>query len=130
MKIKSKSSSVKGMKLNVPFDGTIDIDANGIADVSDKAAAALVNGTSEWEYVDKTTSGKEADSNEEKTEDEKIVAGIKKMKLEDMIAMANEAGYPETEWKRFAKKEKLMSAYLIKKYNEAKLNEEEVKDED
>lgn len=130
MKIKSKSSSVKGMKLNVPFDGTIDIDTNGIADVSDKAAAALVNGTSEWEYVDKTTSEKEADSNEEKTEDEKIVAGIKKMKLEDMIAMANEAGYPETEWKRFAKKEKLMSAYLIKKYNEAKLNEEEVKDED
>lgn len=112
------------MKLIVPIDGMIDIDANGIADISDKAAEMLVNGTKDWGYLDDAPKNVKADSKEEKSEDEQVVAGIKTMKLEDMISMATEAGYPEAEWKRFAKKDKLMAAYLIKKYNEAKLNEE------
>ena len=43
-----------------------------------------------------------------------------------MIETATEAGYPEGEWKKFASNTKnaakLMAAYLIKKYNESKLN--------
>lgn len=121
MKIKSKNPAVKGMKLTIPIDGTIEIDANGIANVSDGAAEALVKGTAEWEYLDNkpTTSGEK-----NKSEEEEMVAGIKSMTLDEMIALANEASYPETEWKKFSKKDKLMAAYLIKKYNEAKLNEE------
>lgn len=121
MKIKSKNPIVRSMKLSIPIDGTIDIDANGITDVSDKAAEALVKGTTEWEYLDNIPENK---ITEEKSEDEQIVAGIKKMSIDEMVSMANEAGYPEVEWKKFAKKEKLMAAYLIKKYNEAKLNED------
>lgn len=112
------------MKLIVPIDGMIDIDANGIADISDKAAEMLVNGTKDWGYLDDASKNVKADSKEEKSEDEQVVAGIKMMKLEDMISMATEACYPKAEWERFARKDKLMAAYLIKKYNEAKLNEE------
>lgn len=112
------------MKLIVPIDGTINIDANGIADISDKAAEMLVNGTKDWEYLDSNPKTVKGNSKEKKSEDEEVVAGIKAMTLEDMISTATEAGYPETEWKRFSKKDKLMAAYLIKKYNEAKLNEE------
>lgn len=128
MKIKAKNPSVKSMKLAVPIDGIIDIDANGVADISDKAAEMLVNGTRDWGYLDPAPKNVKDDSKDEKSEDEQVVAGIKAMKLEDMISMATEAGYPETEWKRFSKKDKLMAAYLIKKYNEAKLNEEAVEE--
>lgn len=126
--IKALNPNVKGMKLIVPFDGTIEINAEGVATVSEKAAEALVRGTNDWKYVNKgnpKSNLENTESNAEKSEDEMVVAGIKKMKLDEMINMAREAGYPEKEWERFAKKEKLLAAYLIKKYNEAKLDEGE-----
>lgn len=124
LEIKALNPQVKGMKLIVPFDGMIEIDANGIAHVSERAAEALVRGTNDWKYVTEENSNTKSNddvSNADKSEDEQVFAGIKKMKLEDMISMAQEAGYPEKEWERFSKKEKMMAAYLIKKYNEAKL---------
>ena len=116
MKIKAKNSKVFGIKLNVPVDGLIEIDANGVAEVSEKAAQMLVNGTNDWEYFNDS----EGDDGNEVDE---VINGLKKMTLSQMIDMANEAGYPESEYQKFAKKEKLMLAYLIKKYNEAKLTE-------
>lgn len=126
--IKALNPNVKGMKLIVPFDGTIEINAEGVATVSERAAEALVKGTNDWEYTEKDnpkSKTENTESNVEKSEDEMVVAGIKKMKLDEMLNMAREAGYSEKEWKRFAEKEKLMAAYLIKKYNEAKLAEGE-----
>lgn len=122
MKIKAKNSKVFGIKLNVPVDGLIEIAANGVAEVSDKAAKMLVDGTNDWEYV----SGE--DSGNDNTDE--VLNGIKKMPLAQMIEVAKEAGYPESEYMKFAKKEKLMAAYLIKKYNEAKLVEDEGSDVD
>lgn len=116
MKIKAKNSKVFGIKLNVPVDGLIEIDANGVAEVSGKAAKMLVNGTNDWEYFNDS----EGDDGNEVDE---VISGLKKMTLTQMIDMAKEAGYPESEYQKFAKKEKLMLAYLIKKYNEAKLTE-------
>lgn len=116
MKIKAINKLVKGMKLSVPFDGIINIDGNGIADVSQKAAKALVTGTNDWEYLEDAAEEGEADE----VNDEDVVAGIKKMKIEDMIALAKESGYPKEEWKRFEKKPKLFSGYLIGKYNAEK----------
>lgn len=155
MKIKATNPNIKAMKLIVPVDGIIEVDAKGEANVSEKAAAALVNGTNDWEYVGelKTTQEEEnvvkdeeptveepgaveapveaaveapvetpeqpiEEPKEVQSEDEEVIAGIKAMPLDAMIAMAREANYPESEWARFSKKEKLMSAYLIKKYNE------------
>lgn len=117
MKIKAKNSKVFGIKLNVPVDGLIEIDANGVAEVSEKAANMLVNGTNDWEY----SKDSEGDGNEV----DEVLAGLKKMTLPQMIEMAKEAGYPESEYQKFAKKEKLMLAYLTKKYNEEKLIEGE-----
>ena len=116
MKIKAKNSKVFGIKLNVPVDGLIEIDANGVAEVSEKAAQMLVNGTNDWEYFNDNEGGNDNEVDE-------VINGLKKMTLAQMIDMAKEAGYPESEYQKFAKKEKLMLAYLIKKYNEAKLTE-------
>lgn len=123
MKIKAKNPSVKSMKLIVPIDGMIDIDANGVAEVTEKAAELLVNKTNDWSYVDSEV--KKQLEKEIVDEDAQVVAGIKKMKIEEMIAMAKEAEYPESEWNKFSQKPKLMAAYLIKKYNEAKLNDDD-----
>jgi len=126
MKIIAKNPQVKSMKLVVPFDGTIDIDANGCAEVSEKCAAALVRGTNDWKYEGEEETQAKDGKAEIKDEDAQMIAGIKKMKLEELISTAQEAGYPEDEWKKFANNQKsgakLMAAYLIKKYNEAKLN--------
>lgn len=123
-KICSINKSVRSMKLTVPYDGTIDIDADGVVEVSDACADALVHGTHDWEYFDKKTETKKTEEVED--EDTKIISGIKKLSLEEMIETAVEAGYPESEWKKFANNTKnaakLMAAYLIKKYNESKLN--------
>lgn len=122
-KIRSINKSVRAMKLTVPYDGTIEINADGIVEVSDICASALVKGTNDWEYADKPVKAE----NPEEDEDAKIIAGIKKLSLEEMIETANEASYPETEWKKFANNKngaKLMAAYLIKKYNEGRLNSE------
>lgn len=117
MKIQSKN--LVSTKLIAPFDGLIEIDSNGIAEVSAKAGSALLNSDNNWQEVSST----DADANQEdqKSEEEKVVAGIKKMKIADMIALAKGAEYPEAEWSKFTSKEKLMQGYLIKKYNEMKL---------
>lgn len=117
MRIKAKNSKVFGINLNVPVDGLIEIDANGVAEVSVKAANMLVNGTNDWEYY--------KDNDGDVNDGDEVLAGLKKMTLPQMIEMAKEAGYPESEYQKFAKREKLMLAYLTKKYNEAKLIEGE-----
>ena len=145
-KIKAIDSQVKGMKLCVPVDGIISIDAEGIAVVSDKAAKILIEGTNDWKMADEgkdagtdDKSGEKAKKTAEKSpateskenedaEADEVVEGIKKMNLEELVAMAEEAGYDKAEWKKFANKTgktgiKLMSAYLIKKYNAEKTAE-------
>ena len=44
MKIKAKNSDIKSMKLSVPLDGIIEIDANGVAEVSTKCGKMLIEG--------------------------------------------------------------------------------------
>lgn len=130
MKIKAKNNTVKSMQLMIPYDGIIEIDNEGIAEVSEKAAKVLVECTNDWEYADEKetdvetdnvdeTATSEADTTETATSEEKddeIIDGIRNMSLDAMITMATEAGYPEKDWKKYAKKDKLMAAYLIKQY--------------
>ena len=129
MKIVSINHSVKSMKLTVPFDGNIDINANGIAEVSDKCAEALVKGTKDWKYLDEDKNGIEDGKGKGDVSDKEIKEGINKMSLEEMIELAKESNYPESEWDKFAKNEKnatkLMSAYLFKMYKKTKANDPE-----
>lgn len=120
MKIKSKNPKIVSMKLCVPFDGIVQIDENGIVDVSPKCAVQLVTGTNDWEYL-KKEENKAIDTNveeeeEELTERELLQRALGKMSLVEMKNMAKEAGYNEKEWGKIATK-KLMSAYLLKKFD-------------
>jgi len=123
VKIKSKNPSVKNCKLVVPFDGVINVDADGEAEVSANAANILVTGTNDWDFSATPIIPTEP------TEDERAQAGIKAMALPELIKMATDAGIDEKDYKKFSKNQKLMAAFMIAKYNEAQL-ENEVEDDD
>lgn len=116
----------------VPVDGLIEINADGIANVSERCGIMLITGTNDWEEFkeDKNPAedkkpaekAKKNDSESEKPTDEEIISGLKKLSLEECIDTAKAAGYAEKEWEKFAKNEKaaekLMRQYLVKKYKE------------
>lgn len=133
MKIVSKGKKVVSTKLIVPIDGMIEIDNEGIADVSAKCAAILVNNTNDWEFLkkQKETAIAEApeetveeESSEEENEDseeqseEKMLEELNSSSLEQLRSMCAEAEFPEKEWKNLSKK--LLVKYMLKKYEEAK----------
>ena len=133
MKIKAKNPKVASMKLCVPVDGIIDIDFNGITDVSPKCAIQLVTGTNDWDYLKNKTEEVivENEIENEKTieisEREEFEKGLKNMQLADIKTLAREAKYPEEEWIKLTSK-KLMVSYLLKKFDE--VNSEEFDDEE
>jgi signal recognition particle receptor subunit beta len=137
MKIKAKNPKVASMKLCVPVDGVIDIDFNGVADVSPKCAAHLVVSTNDWDYlkkkVEEITDEVEANDendeiNAEISERQEFENGLKTMQLNDMNNMAKEAGYPEEEWSKFTSK-KMMMFYLLKKFDEVNLKDSDKKED-
>lgn len=130
MKIKSKDTKVASIKLIVPIDGVIEVDADGIADVSPKCAVQLVQNTNDWEYLTKKKEEPKSESEEETTEEEseeetteeddekqEFLSRIEKMKLSEMKEFAKEAGRPEEEYTSITSK-KLMIAYLLKNFDE------------
>ena len=132
MKIKVKDSKNYSTQLIVPVDGVITIDSKGMSEVSAKCAAALVGGTNDWEYIkrkveDEEDEEEDDDNDGELSAEEQFKAGLKDMTLKDMRTLAVEGKYPEEEWNILSNK-KLMSAYLLKKFNE--IPEETVEDEE
>lgn len=126
MKIKSKNPKISSMKLIVPIDGEISIDANGVTDVSPKCAIALVTGTNDWNYASKvknavdeaTEEGETEDDDEGANEREELEAKLKTMSMAELKAMATEGEFPVEEWEKISSK-KLLAAYLLQKYDEA-----------
>lgn len=144
MKIKAINPAIVAMQLIVPIDGLINIDKNGIADVSPKCATMLVKGTSDWAFVSgKGTAEKDAEVEEQKQEPqvetevvdaasetenaEEEVEENEREKIEEMLAGMNlaemkkyavEAGIAESEHASINTK-KLMRAFLLQKYDEA-----------
>ena len=70
MKIKAKNPKISSMKLIVPIDGEISIDANGVTDVSPKCAIALVTGTNDWNYASKVKDSVNEATEEGETEED------------------------------------------------------------
>lgn len=127
------------MNLIVPIDGLITIDDKGYADVSAKCAAALVKGTSDWEFVggapkaEKNEDSKHAEEaaenkpadvpagEDEKEQEQEENEDEETLKKEDLEAMTvtqlkewcQEAGLPEAEYKNL--KKDLLIAYILKK---------------
>lgn len=118
MKIKAKNPKIASMRLCVPVDGVIEINAEGIVEVSSKCAEALVKGTNDWDYLSDETAEETEETEEENSERSQFIDQLSEMSLADMKAMATEGEFPEEEWKKITSK-KLMSAYLLKKYDEA-----------
>ena len=137
MKIKAKNQNVASMELIVPVDGRISIDANGVAEVSAKCAAALVKGTNDWDYAKKATAiqddEEEDDNEDEVTDRDKFAAHLDTLTLAKMKDLAKEGEMPEEEYEKLNSK-KLMKAYLLKKYDEAEaageLDEEDDEEDD
>ena len=127
MKIKAKNQNIASMKLIVPIDGLITIDANGEAEVSPKCAVLLVSNTNDWQYVGKAAKevtedhdekdDAEGTENVEKSERELLEEKVKTAKIAELKEMCVEAEFPEDEWKNLSKV--LLSAYILKKYDEA-----------
>ena len=63
--------------------------------------------------------GGNAGNGGETDENQLIIDGLKDISLEEAVKLAQESGYPEEEYQKFAKKQKLMAAYLIKKFKES-----------
>lgn len=128
MKIKAKNSKIASMKLCVPIDGVINIDHDGIADVSVKCATMLVKGTNDWEYLRKAsgedTENIEDDStlenvveSKEQSDRDKFEGYLDGLSVSEMKDYAKEGNLPVEEYDKIVSK-KLMKAYLLKKYDE------------
>lgn len=126
MKLKTNNTALHGSRLTVPVDGTIQIDRNGEINVSEACAAQLLT-LPDWIVVSKEALKKEAPAPEAADSDAEVIAAIRSMSMEEMLAAAAEAGYPAEEYSKYKKNSKLMAAYLVKKYKAAS---EAAKDED
>nr|DAL73326.1 MAG TPA: hypothetical protein [Caudoviricetes sp.] len=126
MKLKTNNTALHGSRLTVPVDGTIQIDRNGEINVSEACAAQLLT-LPDWIVVSKEAPKNEAPAPEVADPDAEVIAAIRSMSMEEMLAAAAEAGYPAEEYSKYKKNSKLMAAYLVKKYKAAS---EAAKDED
>lgn len=128
MKIKSINPNVVSMKLIVPIDGLITIDAEGVAEVSPKCAAILVKNTNDWNFVSKDEPEDESDGEKEVDERAEFEAKIKTAKKAELVEMCKEAGLPEEEWGKLTRD--LLAAYLLKAYDAADAKTDENDDEE
>jgi hypothetical protein len=115
MKLKTNNTALHGSRLTVPVDGTIQIDRNGEINVSEACAAQLLT-LPDWIAV---SEGAPAATPEAANSDAEVIAAIRSMSMEEMLAAAAEAGYPAEEYSKYKKNSKLMAAYLVKKYKTA-----------
>lgn len=142
MKIKAKNhKAVAGIRLIVPFDGLIAIDANGEVEVTDECAKALVTGTNDWLYAEEKAEAvaeeetiveepeeEEETAAAEPTEREKFAAELEGMTVAQMKDLCREGGFPEAEWKSL--KKATLAAYLLDQFDHASEETTEVSPED
>lgn len=114
--MKIKANKLVGRKLIVPVDGLIDIDEFGIAEVSEEAASFLIESTKDWQIVNEQIEKGKTPAGKQNTEEDETIAAFKAMKREELVEFIKEAGYPESDWKKFEEKPKLLAGYLIAEY--------------
>lgn len=79
VKIKAKSTSMYGKKINLPIDGEVKIDENGILEVSSECANLLVEKTENYSFVEeKEATTKKDDKKKSETEKSKKSETTKK----------------------------------------------------
>jgi hypothetical protein len=129
--IKINDESFFGKSINIPFDGEVKLDENGVVSVSDEAAEQLIEGTSDWTLVTKTIKKKPVieeveeteedetvveEENEELTEtEEEEVVSLDSLSVEELIQICEEANFPKSEWGKYTKSKKALEKYIAKK---------------
>lgn len=100
VKIKAKSTSMYGKKINLPIDGEVKIDENGILEVSSECANLLVEKTENYSFVEeKEATTKKDDKKKSETEKSKKSETTKKSskKVEEVEEDEEETEEEETE---------------------------------
>lgn len=130
MKVRIKTKSIKSTKLIMPVDGLVEINADGIAEVSEKCAEIMVNKTNSWEMVDGAveaeteapeTEAPETEEAEAETAEETRADFEKKirlMKFEKLKEFAIESGCDENEVNSITSKKEMVN-YLLNQYDSA-----------
>lgn len=118
MKVRIKTKSIKSTKLIMPIDGLVEINADGIAEVSEKCAEIMVNKTNSWEMVDSVV---EAEAEVPETAEETRADFEKKirlMKFAELKEFAIESGCDENEVNSITSKKEMVN-YLLNQYDSA-----------
>ena len=122
MKVRIKTKSIKSTKLIMPIDGLVEIDADGIAEVSEKCAEIMVNKTNSWEMVDGAVEAETEESETAETETEETRADFEKkirlMKFADLKEFAIESGCDKNEVDSITSKKEMVN-YLLNQYDSA-----------
>lgn len=133
VQIKAKNETVRKMNLIMPEDGMVEINAEGIAEVSEKCAEIMTTCTPDWERVDVITEHNKEnensdDNNDNDEEDERtqLEAKVKKANIEELKAICKEMEFDEDEYGKLSKKN--LQKYILDKYD--KLVEEEEEEEE
>lgn len=134
VQIKAKNETVRKMNLIMPEDGMVEINAEGIAEVSEKCAEIMTTCTPDWERVDVITEHNKEnensdDNNDNDEEDERtqLEAKVKKANIEELKAICKEMEFDEDEYGKLSKKN--LQKYILNKYDKL-VEEEEEEDEE
>lgn len=135
VQIKAKNETVRKMNLIMPEDGMVEINAEGIAEVSEKCAEIMTTCTSDWERVDVITEHDEEnensdDNNDDNEEDERsqLEARVKKANVEELRAICKEMEFDEDEYGKLSKKN--LQKYILDKYDELVDEDDEEEDDE
>lgn len=125
VKIQTKNAKVFSSNLIMPEDGMVEIDANGIVEVSDTCAEIMCTCTSDWERVEVNA---DTDTDDDGGDDKRaeLEAKVKKATVDELKAMCEEMEFDEEEYGKLSKKN--LQKYIMDKYDE--LNEPDGDDDE
>lgn len=125
VKIQTKNAKVFSSNLIMPEDGMVEIDANGIVEVSDTCAEIMCTCTSDWERVEVNA---DTDDDDDAGDDKRaeLEAKVKKATVDELKAMCEEMEFDEEEYGKLSKKN--LQKYIMDKYDE--LNEPDGDDDE
>ena len=135
VQIKAKNETVRKMNLIMPEDGMVEINAEGIAEVSEKCAEIMTTCTSDWERVDVITEHNKEnensdDNNDNDEEDERaqLEAKVKKATIEELKTICKEMEFDEDEYGKLSKKN--LQKYILNKYDKLVENEDDEEEDE
>lgn len=107
---------LRGVKLNLPDVGETTIPEDGILDLEENLAKSLVHSKMGYSFQEQSDDDSQ---NSEDSDGLDTKLALENLSLQELIAMAEEAGLPIEEWEKLSKNTKkaqsLMVNYLGKK---------------